>query len=170
MRSETESFDIIQRALDAADADEADAVLISSDSNISRFANSNVHQNMAEIGAELTLRLFVDGAMGVASTTSLDPADITEMAHVAREAARHSLPLPNFQGLYRGGEDVPDVPAFHGTDISPAEKARALRQVFELDAKFAGYYSTSFSSVACGNTHDVRRYTPMSVAEATVIA
>src|SRR6266498_3308009 len=172
MRDEQESFDIIERALDEANADEADAVFISSDTNISRFANSNIHQNMSEISAELTLRLFVDGAMGVSSTTSFEREDIAEMADVAREAARHSLPLPNFRGLYRDG----DVwrPASAGrlkpVLIPPADKARALRQVFHRDAQFAGAYSTSVSSIACGNTHDVRRYCATTVAEATVIA
>ena len=51
-----------------------------------------------------------------------------------------------------------------------ADKARALRAVFDLDAKFAGSHSTSTSSVACGNTHGVRRYGTMTVSEATVIA
>jgi PmbA protein len=170
MRDERESLAIIEQALKAAKADEADAVVISSDTNITRFANSNINQNMSEISAELTLRVFLNGAMGVASTTSLDAAEIAEMASAAREAARHSLPLPNSKGLYRGGDNVPAVPAFRGVDITPAEKARSLRQVFQRDAKFAGSYGTSVSSVACGNTHGVRRYGTMSVAEATVIA
>ena len=42
--------------------------------------------------------------------------------------------------------------------------------MFDRDAKFAGSYSTSASSVACGNTHGLRRYSTMSVAEASVIA
>ena len=32
---------------------------MSSDTNISRFANSNIHQNMSEISGELTLRVAV---------------------------------------------------------------------------------------------------------------
>jgi len=172
MRSEAESYDIIDRALDAANADEADAVFISSDSNISRFANSNIHQNMSEISAELTLRLVINGAMGVASTTSFEREDIAEMADVAREAARHSLPLPNFRGLYRersaGSQPAPS--RLESRLYVPADKARALRRVFDCDAQFAGSYSTSESSIACGNTHDVRRYGTMTVAEATVIA
>ena len=169
MRTEADSFAIIDRALDAASADEADAAFISSDSNITRFANSNIHQNMSEISAELTLRLFLGGAMGIASTTSFDAEAIAEMAHVAREAARHSPPLPSFKGLYRGGEVC--GPASAGrAPITPADKARALRAVFDLDAKFAGSHSTSSSSVACGNTHGVRRYGTMTVSEATVIA
>src|SRR3982751_4907820 len=98
MRSEDDSYRIIERALDAANADEADAILMSSDTNISRFANSNIHQNMSEISADLTLRVVIGNAMGVASTTSFYPDAIAEMVAVAREAARHSLPLKDFHG------------------------------------------------------------------------
>ena len=80
---------------------EADAVFISTDQNISRFANSNLHQNMSEVSAELTLRVIVDDAMGVASTTSFDADEIARTAALAREAAHHSHPLQNFSGLYR---------------------------------------------------------------------
>lgn len=173
MRDERESFEILDRALTAANA-EADATFISSDANITRYANSNIHQNMSEISAELTLRVVIDGAMGVASTSSFEPGDIAEMAAVAREAARHSVPSNDFGGLYRGGEDVPDLATMQRADIAPAEKARALRTIFdrgrESGVLFAGAYGTDASSVACGNTHGVRRYCTMTVSEATVIA
>ena len=166
----TDLADILERALDAANADEADAALIWSDSNISRFANSNIIQNMSEISAELTLRVFAGGSMGIASTTSFDADAIAETAKVAREAAKHSPPLPDFRGLYRGGQAPSPVRTAGGGCPPPADKARALKEVFALDAKFAGSYSTSTSSVACGNTHGVRRHATMGVSEATVIA
>jgi predicted Zn-dependent protease len=174
MREERESFAILDRALDAANADEADAMFMSSDANISRFANSHIHQNMSEVSAELTLRVVIGGAMGVASTTSFERDDIAEMVAVAREAARHSLPLRDFGGLYRGGENAPDLPTFQRAEITPAEKALALRTMFDSGRRsgvhFAGSYGTDQSSVACGNTHGVRRYCAMTVSEATVIA
>src|SRR6059058_5315707 len=101
MRTESESFEILDRALNAANADEADAVFISVDQNISRFANSNLHQNMSEVSAGLTLRVIVDGSMGVASTTSFDDDEIRRTADLARNAAKHSSPLQNFTGLSR---------------------------------------------------------------------
>ena len=55
MRDAAFSHDILRRALRAAGADEADAVLVASDRNISRFANSTIHQNMSETTAELSL-------------------------------------------------------------------------------------------------------------------
>src|SRR5881392_1363732 len=162
MRTESESFEILDRALRAANADEADAVLLSVDQNISRFANSNLHQNMSEISAGLTLRVIVDGSMGVASTSSFDDDEIARTTSLAREAAKHSDPLQKFTGLYRDLPDPPQLPTFdeRTARISPAEKATALRTMFDrgTNVQFAGAYATSAISVACANTHGVRRY------------
>src|SRR5437660_11899993 len=111
MRTEAESFERIDRALSAANT-EADAVLISTDQNISRFANSNLHQNMSEISAGLTLRVIVNGSMGVASTSSFDDDELAQTAELAREAARHSDPLQHFSGLYDAHEPVPQLATF----------------------------------------------------------
>jgi PmbA protein len=176
MRGKSESLALLTVALDAANVQEADAVLISTDRNISRFANSTVHQNMSELTAELTLRVVANGAIGVASTSVLDRDEIARTAEVAREAARYSNPLPQFGGLYRGGEPVPQVRTFDEPTarIPPAEKAQALRRMFDdgraRNVHFAGAYTTGAMSVACGNTHGVRRYCRATSADATVIA
>jgi PmbA protein len=176
MRTAEESYAILESALDAAKADEADAVLVSTDQNITRFANSNVHQNMSEESAELTLRVIVDNAAGVASTTVFDADEIARTAALAREAARHGDALQNFTGLYRGGEPAPELRTFDErvAAMPPAEKAHALRAMFERGRErgltFAGVYGTGASSAACANTHGVRRFCRLTVSNASVIA
>src|SRR4051812_22389111 len=136
MLAEHESHTIVDAALNAAQATEADAVFASTDQNITRFANSGVHQNMSEISAELTLRVIVDDAVGVASTTVFDADEIARTAELAREAARHADALQNFSGLYRANEPLPDVRTFDDATaaIAPAAKARALREMFDRGA------------------------------------
>jgi predicted Zn-dependent protease len=176
VRSEADSFTLLERALEAAGADEADAVFHSVDHNISRFANSNVHQNMSEVAAGLTLRVIVNGSMGVASTSSLDPDEIASTAALAREAAKHADPLQKFTGLYRECTPAAPLNTFDAktAGIAPAEKAKALRAMFDrgrdAGVLFAGSYSSGASSVAVANTHGVRRYCTMTSAEASVIA
>src|SRR5881227_3710152 len=136
MRSNEDSFAILETALaaaKAAGASEADAVFDSTDQNISRFANSNVHQNMSEVSAELTLRVIVDNAAGVAATTVFDDDEIARTAALAREAARHGDALQNFTGLYRATEPVPSLRTFDEriASIPPAEKTRVLRTMFD---------------------------------------
>lgn len=176
MKSADSSLAIIERALEVSGGGEADAAFISTDQNISRFANSQVHQNMSEESAWLTLRVIVNGAMGVATTTSFEADDIAQTARIAREAARHSSAVQGFRGLYRANEPVPQVDSFDEATaaIAPMEKAQALRAMFDRGAaagvQFAGAYSTGAASVACGNTHGVRRYARMTHADATIIA
>jgi PmbA protein len=178
MLSEPDSYAILERALKAAGAEEADAAFLSVDQNISRFANSQLHQNMSEESAWLTLRVIVNGAMGVATTTAFDEDEIARTADVAREAARHSSAVQGFRGLYRDNEPVPVVDSFDEATaaISAIDKAKALRTMFDTgfgrgrDVQFAGSYATAATSVACGNTHGVRRYARMTHADATVIA
>ena len=175
MKNERESFAILDRALTAANT-EADAVLISVDQNFSRFANSNLHQNMSEVSAGLTLRVIVDGCMGVASTSSLDDDEIANAVALAREAAKHADELQKFTGLYRDLPDAPKLATFdeRTASISPAEKATSLRAMFdrgrEAGVQFAGSYTTSATSVATANSHGVRRYAQLTTADSTVIA
>jgi PmbA protein len=170
------AFSILDRALRAAGVEEADAVFVETDQNISRFANSNVHQNMADLSASLTLRVIVDSRMGVASTSAFDDDELARVAELAREAARHADRLPNFSGLYRDGEPAPQLRTFdeQTANLSPMEKARALRTMFdrgrEAGVLFAGSYTTGQSSIAAGNTHGVRRHCDMTFADASVIA
>lgn len=174
MKSESESYAILERALAAAQADEADAAFVSVDQNISRFANSQLHQNMSEESAWLTLRVIVNGAMGVATTTTFEAEEIARTAEVAREAARHSNPVQGFKGLYRDDEPLPELDTFDEATarITPEAKARALREMFDKHAtlQFAGAYSSGFASVACANTHGVRRFARTTHSDATVIA
>ena len=176
MGTERQALDIVQKALDAVQADEADAVFITSDRNISRFANSTVHQNMSESSRELTLRVVIGGAIGVAATTVLDDEEIRRTAEVARDAARLARPLPGFAGLPGGKAPVPTLRTWDEAtaSIPPAAKAADLRRMFDGGKKrgieFAGSYSTSAFSVACGNTHGVRRFCRATAADATVIA
>ena len=176
MRDERESYSILERALAFASATEADAVFASTDHNISRFANSGVHQNMSELSAWLKLRVVVNGAIGTASTTSFDDGELARTAELAREAAKHAGATPGFAGLYRGGDPLPDVRTFDGDTaaLEPSEKARALREMFdrgrERGVLFAGSYATGASSIAAANTHGVRRYATVTSCDATVIA
>jgi predicted Zn-dependent protease len=176
VKSDQESFAILDRALAAANADEADAIFVSTDQNISRYANSNLHQNMSEISAGLTLRVIVDGSQGVAATSSFDDEEIANTAALAREAAKHSDRLQKFTGLYRENLPVLQLRTFdeRTAQISPAEKATSLREMFDrggnANVQFAGAYVTTASSVATANTHGIRRYAQTTFSDATVIA
>ena len=78
MVTETQTLDslaIAERAVElalAAGATQAEALVMRTDEALTRFANSQIHQNVSESNTSLNLR-FVDGKrIGVASTNRLD--------------------------------------------------------------------------------------------------
>ena len=176
MKPRDESFQILERILRACPADEADANLVATDRTITRFANSSVHQNMAERSAGVTIRAVVDHRIGVASTSSMDADDLEKTAKLAADLARKSEPLEKFDGLYRGGDPLPDTASFDQAtaDLPPADKAHALLRMFDegriQNVIFAGAYTTGSASLAVANTHGVQRYAQLTNADAVVIA
>lgn len=60
--------EIVERALRAAEGDEADVSCVVGDRALTRFANSRIHQNLADRTVALTMRVLADGRLGVAST------------------------------------------------------------------------------------------------------
>lgn len=176
MKGRDETLDALHRALKLAGGDEADASLVSVDQNITRFANSNVHQNMSEESAWLTLRVVTDGAVGVASSSAFDDDALRRTAALAQEAARYAGETAGFAGLFRGGEDVLALATWDDATaaLDPAAKARDLRTMFDrgrtAGVEFAGVYSTGTIAAGSANSHGVERYATATHADATAIA
>jgi predicted Zn-dependent protease len=167
---------IIEQALADVSADEADASLYVADRNISRFAESSLRQNMSEFAGQLTIRAFSQRRAGVASTSSLDIDSIRRTAQMAGDMARNSEEIEHFAGLYAGEGVLPSVPAHDAETaaLSPIEKARTLRKVFDAgrqhDARFAGTWTTIDGALATANSHGVRRLARFTTADALFIA
>ena len=72
----TRWLSLAEAAIDLAigeGATQAEALVTAEQSALTRFANSEIHQNVAETNAQLNLRFVIDQRVGVASTGRLDP-------------------------------------------------------------------------------------------------
>jgi PmbA protein len=174
--SSDEAVSMIDRALAVAEGDEADAVFVWSDLNVTRFANSGIHQNMVERSSGITLRVIRNGRSGVASSSSTSDEELRRIAMLAGEMAERSEPLEGFKGLYAGNEQAPQLETFdeETASLAPAEKARALKAAFDAGRAngvlFAGAYTSSAHVVAVGNSHAVRSSAPVTAVDALLIA
>ena len=170
------AIDIIERALAVAEADEADALFMGADRNLSRFANSTIHQNLSERSGSLTLRVVVDGRIGVASTSATDEDALKKTAAIALDLANRSEPVKGFDGLHNDLSPTPHAGGFDEATaaISLIEKAEDLASMFEKgvesDVEFAGTYTTGVTELAAGNTNGVRHAARATLADALVIA
>jgi predicted Zn-dependent protease len=91
----------VSLALDAG-ATQAEALVLEGDSALTRFANNELHQNVAQSDTTVRLRFVAGQRIGVASANRHDDASLRRLARSAADIARlqpeqdwfHSLPAP----------------------------------------------------------------------------
>jgi len=85
---------LLRDVLRLVPADEVEATLLVEDQALTRFANSAIHQNVAESNARLLVRAVVDGGVGTAVTNRLDERGRRQVAEQAAALARLQPPDP----------------------------------------------------------------------------
>ena len=147
---------------EAAGSTEAEALVSADDARLTRFANSEIHQNVAETDALVNLRFVVGRRVGVASTNRLDDEGLRRLAETAGTIARNSAELEDWGGL---PEPTPirevEVAYAAGTaEATPELRAEGVRAVIAA-ADVAGVtaygsFSTAVETVAVANSKGIR--------------
>jgi predicted Zn-dependent protease len=147
---------------EAAGATEAEVLALGEDSALTRFANSEIHQNVAEQNVQLNLR-FVDGRrVGVASSNRTDDEGLRALAERAAAVARNSAELEGWAGLPDRTSIAPVDEAYSTAtaNASPelrAEQARAvIAAADEAGVVAYGSFSTGAESIAVANSKGIR--------------
>jgi predicted Zn-dependent protease len=122
---------------------------------LTRFANSFIHQNVAEATTTVRLRLHLDGRTAAGSTTVTDGDGLRALVERTVAAARHCPPDPHWPGLAPPAQIVGtgryDEPTAQAT---PAERAGRIRAFVEAadGLETAGYCRTTYHSGSFVNT------------------
>jgi PmbA protein len=142
-------------------ATDAEALVIGSDQQLTRFANSEIHQNVAETDTSVNLR-FVDGKrVGVTASNRTDDESLRRLAESAARTARLQPEQPTFAGLPEPAPVRPvsgtASPATAGaTPEERAERARAVIAAADDAGVLAyGSYRTVTERVAVVNSRGI---------------
>lgn len=90
--------EVLGRALRIG-ATEAEVLVAAGDSSLTRFANSEIHQNVAERSVSVNLRYVVGKRIAVVSTGKIDTEGLRTLVHRAAAIARSCEELPDWAGL-----------------------------------------------------------------------
>lgn len=156
----------IDRALEIAGHDgwEVEATYQATDSALTRFANSRIHQNVAEHDAALRLRVVRDGRTGVASTNRLDDDGVRSAAQRASAIAERAAPNPEAAGMARPqGSPSPTLGYEEATArADPGLRAAGARSVIAAadgaGLEASGAFTTEVATVAIGSSAGVRSH------------
>jgi predicted Zn-dependent protease len=166
---------VAQKAFAAATGDEVEALLLARDLGLTRFANSEIHQNMRIASADLRVRVVRGRRVATVWTNRLDDEGVDRAARDASEKALRSPENPEWGGLpaatsYPPVDDFDDATA-GATPERRAQMAAAICDpAYERKLRAAGYVSTTVTEVAVANSHGVWAYHPATIAEAQAVA
>jgi PmbA protein len=169
MYGREQALELLHSVLALVPADEAEATLLIEDQALTRFANSAIHQNVAQYNTHLAIRAVVDGGVGLAHTNRLDADDQRWVAEQAAAIARLQPPDPDFPGLPSGGTAREAETYFEATaSTNPAQRADAIRIIVDSAAQWrftaTGAYSTEVSEVAIANSAGVAVHATLTTA------
>jgi len=153
---------ILDRVLGMVRGGEAEAAYTAHDAALTRFANSQVHQNVVDHDATLRVRLVADGRTGVAITNRLDDtglrAAIASATAIRDRAARNPETAPLAEGPATEHSLVGWSDATAAAD--PALRGAGAREVIEAavaaDLEASGAFSTEATTLAIANTRGLR--------------
>ncbi len=156
--------DLLGSAIEAASGGDAEveATYRATDAALTRFANSRIHQNVAEHDATLRLRVIRDGRTGVAGTNRLDAEGIRAAATRAAEIAARSAanpdqpPLPRPDGATR--PEVGHVAATAAADpeLRAAGASAVIAAADDARLEASGAFTTEVGTLAVANSAGVR--------------
>jgi PmbA protein len=165
------ALEVADRAVRAADADEADAVAHVEQSGFARFAASEVHQPTLIRDETVTLRVVRDGKVGCAVTNRTDDEGVREAARRAAEAADSAKPDPDFAGL-QPRADVPQVDGFDEATaaLTPEEQAALASAAIEAapDYGLYGYFTSAVTEL--GVASSAGQAVSQTMTDASVLA
>jgi PmbA protein len=151
----SQALDLAERAVKAAEGDEADVSVHVESSGFARFAASAVHQPTLIRDETVTLRVVRDGRIGCATTNRTDGEGLAAAARHAAEAADSAPVDPSFPGL----QEPAPVPKVEGYDeataaLTPEDQAEAAAEAIAGAPGLGlyGYYTSGVTEIAVAST------------------
>lgn len=156
---------VLDQALSASKADETEALVVGSESALTRYTHNYIHENMVEKNWQLSVRAVVGKRIGVASTNRLDAQGIADVVARATEIARLSPEDADFPGLPDDNspcDDIPETCDEATAGLAPEARADAVAQITRVMGRnalyAAGYVSSRADTIAVANSRGVRRF------------
>jgi predicted Zn-dependent protease len=158
---------LVKRVIQGSRADQTEALLLTEDSSLARFAGSAVHQHVAEKNGTLILRVVVEKKIAVVTTNDFRRSSLKDLLHKAISLAKVQLPKEDFVSL-PGPRSVPDVRTFSNNirHLTPEYKVTLIRDLgllaHERGFQTSGAFSNGQVELAIVNSLGVEVYQPYS--------
>jgi PmbA protein len=154
---------LLRKVVQESSADQTEALLLTEDSSLTRFAKSDIHQHVAEKNGTLILRVVLGKKVAVITTNLLHPSSLTAALQRALSLARIQRPNEAFVSL-PAPRGLPEIDTFfENVDcLTPVRKAKRVRQLLSLakekGCSASGAFSVGKVEMAVVNSLGVEAY------------
>lgn len=158
-----ELFFAVQQAAARAGIEDVEVTLTSTAEALTRFANNQIGQNVAERSSVLSVRVATNGRTARASTNRLHRDGVESVVENAIALTRSSQPLPDLQPMFGDvGERAWDRRSEAAARCTPMARAAAVKEaIANVEARgqvAAGIYATAENVEAILNSRGLFRY------------
>ena len=166
--------EITQCVLAHSRADQTEVLLLGGETELTRFANSRIHQNVSERNVQVRVRAVSGKKVGVASINDLGDAALRKVVENALQIALLQPENPDFHSLPTP-KPLPRADAFvqATADCTPEQRARAVAILCQLAKEngltASGAFTTSTTEIAIANSLGVFAYAPCTYADLTTV-
>ncbi len=160
MQGEKKLKQIADKVLKFSKAEGTEVLLFVGDNSLTRFANNQIHQNVAWHDLGISIRVVNNKKIGVASTNSFDDESLKKLVYKATELSKLQKPDKHFISLPKSNK-IPKVK----NEIYEAKEEELAKSVYTVIKKTkanklvaSGAYANDNSEMAVANSHGVWAY------------
>ncbi|MGA9350976.1 MAG: TldD/PmbA family protein [Anaerolineae bacterium] len=174
MLGERKTREVAERVLSLSAAEQTEVLIMSGDSGLTRFANSYIHQNVAERNVGLRVRAVVGKKIGVASSNDPSQEALERVVGSALAIARLQPENPDFTSL-PGPAPIVEIEAFDEATagFSPKARAKAVGVICQLAVNngliASGAFTTGVFELAVANSLGTFAYYSATSADISTV-
>jgi predicted Zn-dependent protease len=158
---------LLKNLVQESSADQTEAILLTEDSSLTRFAGSAVHQHVAERNQTVILRVVLGKKIAVVTTNIFLPSSLKKSLRKAISLAKVQQPNDEFISL-PGLKPIPEIETFFKniSRLTPNQKVKMikglLKQTKEKGCNTSGAFSNGEVELAVVNSLEVEAYQKFS--------
>lgn len=171
---EAEALSILEDALKGSPADQTELVLVTDSTDVTRYANSEIHQNVSQLNTRVSVRVAVGRTTARVFTNSLHVAELRRTIAEAVQLARMQADNPRFQPLpapdngYEMPANSPQSFFASTAELSAQERAEGIGRVIDAAGsegyKAFGAYRSSAAELVVASSTGIRSYAAYTTA------
>ncbi len=152
----------LEKVLQFSHAQQTEVLIYYSSSQVTRFANNTIHQNVAEENVNVSVRVIEDKRIGHASSNNLKDKSLKEVVEKATQNAKFAPRDPHFYSLPQKEIPRDDIVTFFPETAasSPEKKANDIEKIIKLALKekliASGAYRTITSVLGVANSLGIK--------------